>query len=60
MAGTLMNEWNVKQCEDVGKMVFNLVEEGMFGKQDSDKKEDFIPLYTFYDAFTAPFLPKKG
>lgn len=57
MAGTLLHEWGVRQCSDVGDMVFHLIEEGMFGKQDSDTKEDFHDLFDFDEAFRSPFLP---
>ena len=40
-------------------MVFLLIAEGMFGKQDSDSREDFIEYFSFDDVFVTPFLPKK-
>ncbi len=58
MASTLFSEWGISSCDDVGNMVFLLIEEGMFGKQDSDSPEDFKPYYSFHDAFVVPFLPK--
>jgi len=57
MASTLMQEWGVKKCQDVGDMVFQLIEEQVFGKQDSDKKEDFSEVFDFQDSLTLPFLP---
>jgi uncharacterized repeat protein (TIGR04138 family) len=57
MAATLMREWGIQSCEDVGEMVFLLIDEGIFGKQESDSKEDFSKVYDFEEAFTAPFLP---
>ncbi len=59
MAATLFSEWGVKSCSDIGNMVFYLIEEGMFGKQDSDNKSDFSEVYCFHDAFVAPYLPKS-
>jgi len=58
MALTLLQEWGVAQCSDVGDMVFELIEEGMFGKQDSDTREDFANHYEFTEAFLDPYLPK--
>lgn len=58
MAATLFDEWGVASCDDVGKMVFMLIDEGMFGKQDSDSPDDFKPYYSFHEAFVQPFLPK--
>lgn len=60
MAHTLLREWGVHTCSDVGDMVFQLIEEGMFGKQDSDTKEDFRDHFDFDDAFLKPFLPKNA
>lgn len=60
MASTLMIEWNIRQCQDVGDMVFLLIEEQVFGKQESDKREDFSEVFDFQDSLTSPFLPKRG
>lgn len=59
MASTLLNEWGIQSCTDVGEMVFLLIEEGMFGRQDSDTKDDFSDIYNFEEAFRAPFLATK-
>lgn len=58
MASTLMNEWSVRKCQDVGDMVFQLIEEQVFGKQDSDKQEDFSEVFDFEASLITPFLPK--
>lgn len=58
MASTLLNEWGLESCNDVGDMVFLLIEEGMFGKQDSDQRQDFTEVFDFHQAFVAPFLPQ--
>jgi uncharacterized repeat protein (TIGR04138 family) len=59
MAATLMEEWGIRQSRDVGNMVFRLIEEQVFGKQDSDKPEDFEGLFDLDEALRAPFLPTK-
>ncbi len=59
MAGTLMIEWGLRESSDVGEMVFHLIDEQMFGKQDSDTKEDFAGAYDFEEAFVKPFQPKQ-
>ncbi|GAA5122688.1 hypothetical protein JIN84_10390 [Luteolibacter yonseiensis] len=59
MASTLMNEWSVRKCQDVGDMVFHLIEEQVFGKQDSDKKEDFSEVFDFEQSLVTPFLPRS-
>lgn len=59
MAATLMNEWGVRKCQDVGDMVFHLIEEQVFGKQESDRREDFGEVFDFEDSLVLPFLPKR-
>lgn len=58
MAVTLFNEWGIHCCADIGDMVFLLIQEGVFGKQDNDRHEDFVEIYTFENAFVTPFLPQ--
>ena len=60
MASTLMTEWGIRKCQDVGDMVFQLIEEQVFGKQDSDQREDFSAVFDFEDALVTPFLPKRA
>ncbi len=59
MASTLMNEWGVRKCQDVGDMVFHLIEEQVFGKQESDQREDFSEAFDFEEELVKPFLPKR-
>ncbi|MBP7829278.1 MAG: hypothetical protein KA248_05125 [Kiritimatiellae bacterium] len=56
MALTVLNRWGIRRCEDIGEMVFNLVEKGILGKTERDKKEDFSGGYDFKQAFREPFL----
>ncbi len=58
MASTLMTEWSIRKCQDLGDMVFHLIEEQVFGKQDSDKQEDFSEVFDFEASLVVPFLPK--
>ncbi len=59
MASTLMNEWGLRKCQDIGDMVFHLIEEQVFGKQESDQREDFSEVFDFQESLTVPFLPRK-
>lgn len=59
MASTMMSEWGISTCSDIGQMVFLLIEEGVFGRQDSDTREDFAELFPLQKTLQAPFLPKK-
>ena len=60
MAATLMREWGLTSSADVGEMVFRLIDEGVFGRQDSDTKEDFHDVFDFDEAFVAPFVPASA
>lgn len=60
MAITLFDEWGITCTGDFGWMVFQLIDQGMFGKQDSDQLSDFDDLYSFKETFEAPFLSKSA
>jgi uncharacterized repeat protein (TIGR04138 family) len=58
IAKTVLNRWGVHCCEDFGRIVFNLVDQGILGKTEEDKHEDFCGGYDFDEAFVKPFLPR--
>ena len=58
MASTLLREWGVTEGSDVGVMVFQLIEEQVFGKQDSDSLEDFSGVMDLLGSLEEPFLPR--
>lgn len=60
MSSTVMNEWGITQCQHVGDMVFLLIEEQVFGKQDSDQLEDFSGVFDFRQSLVEPFLPSRA
>jgi len=51
MAKTVLEHWGVKKTDDFGEIVFNLVEAGLLGKTDKDRKEDFKDVYDFEEVF---------
>ena len=57
MVPTVFEHWRVRSCEDIGAIVFNLIEAREFGKADTDTLEDFRAGYDFHDAFVKPFRP---
>lgn len=59
MVITVFSSWGINRCEDIGHMVFNLIDAGIFGKTDEDSMEDFKSVYDFQDAFVKPFAPEK-
>ena len=59
MVMTVFDSWGVHSCEDIGNMVFNLIDAGIFGKTEEDSIEDFKNVYDFDEAFVKPFAPEK-
>ncbi len=57
MSVKVLHHWGIKCTEDFGNLVFNLVRQGILGKTDSDRIEDFAGGYDFFDVFSRPFLP---
>ena len=55
MALTVFEHWRVRSCEDIGMIVFNLIEAKVFGKTERDTLEDFRAGYDFEKAFVEPF-----
>ncbi len=45
LAGTVIDCWGIEKSDHFGDIVFNLVEYGLMGSQDSDSKEDFSGGY---------------
>lgn len=58
MALTVLGDWGIHSTEDIGEIVFNLVEAGKLGKTDEDRREDFAQGFDFRVAFADPFLPR--
>jgi uncharacterized repeat protein (TIGR04138 family) len=59
MAITVLEEWGIRNCQDFGEIVFNMVEVGLLAKTEKDSRDDFQGGYDFDEAFRQPFLPKS-
>jgi uncharacterized repeat protein (TIGR04138 family) len=59
MVITVFESWGIRRCEDIGHMVFNLIDAGVFGKTAEDSMDDFKSVYDFQEAFVKPFAPSK-
>jgi len=55
MARLLLESWGVTRTEDIGELVFLLVENGIWGKTELDSREDFRGGYDFKEAFEDSF-----
>jgi uncharacterized repeat protein (TIGR04138 family) len=60
MAKTVLNQWGIRATRDIGELVFNMVEEEIMIKQDSDLREDFDGVYDFDAAFGKDFTLDIG
>ena len=52
---TVLNDWGVRCCEDVGAIVFNLYDSGRIRKTDTDSPEDFVGGFNFKREFLDPY-----
>lgn len=41
LAATVFSSWGLTASEDIGEIVFNLVEHGLMGRRESDQRSDF-------------------
>jgi len=57
MTKRVLNGWGIHRTEDVGEIVFNMVEAGLLGKTEKDSRADFANGYDFDEAFCKPFRP---
>lgn len=61
MAKTVLKHWGIKATEDIGEIVFNMVENGLLSKTDEDRRDDFKNVYNFseeLDIFKSKFWNK--
>jgi uncharacterized repeat protein (TIGR04138 family) len=60
MVPTVFEYWGIRKTDDFGEMVWNLIDLGVFGRTETDSKDDFREVYSFHDAFVAPFGPEAS
>ncbi len=51
MLKTVLEYWGVRNTEAFGDIVFNMIDEGVLGKENDDSPEDFKNIYDFDSAF---------
>ena len=51
LARLVLESWGVTKTDDIGDIVFNLVDFDLMGKQEDDSRLDFHNIYCFDDAF---------
>jgi len=55
MARTVLNHWGLVDGEDIGRIVFHLIEAGILSKTDDDRLDDFAGVIRFDDLFEAGY-----
>jgi len=51
IARTVLQHWGIHDTDDVGRVVFAMVEQGILIKQEEDQLEDFTNVFDFEEAF---------
>jgi uncharacterized repeat protein (TIGR04138 family) len=51
LAKSVLEHWGIHGTEDVGHVVFAMVEQGLLVKEDDDTPEDFVDLFDFEEVF---------
>ena len=51
MARTVLAHWGIHDTEDLGEVVFAMVDCGVLIKQEEDSREDFRGLFDFEEVF---------
>ena len=51
MAGMVFDLWGVRTSEDVGEIVFNLVDAGHMKRTETDSRGDFKGVFDFREVF---------
>lgn len=52
---TVLTEWGLSCTEDIGEMMFNLVEGRRVSRDENDSAESFAGGYDFKETFLAPY-----
>jgi|LakMenEpi03Aug12_release.lakeMendotaPanAssembly.Ray.scaffolds.fasta_scaffold1457079_1 uncharacterized repeat protein (TIGR04138 family) len=60
MVPAVLDTWGITSCGDIGDMVFSLIDTGIFGKSETDQREDFNDIFDFNEAFVQPFRCDPG
>ena len=57
LARCVFESWGVYETEDFGEIVFNLIENGLLNRSESDRKEDFAAGFSFREVFEEQYRP---
>jgi len=60
MGLSVLRYWGIKQTEDFGHIVFNLVEKKVLSKTDDDRIDDFKDVYDLEHVFDKVYRQRLG
>lgn len=52
---TVLSHWGIESTEDIGRIVYVLIEVGLLIPRDEDRIEDFASVYDFEQAFEGEY-----
>jgi len=55
LARTVLEGWGIRRSEDIGEIVFNMVDVGLLRKTEEDRREDFHDVFDFQKVFDKGF-----
>lgn len=59
LAWEVLRFWGMESAGDLGQVVYNLIEAGVFGKQEGDSLEQFRHLPDMRHLLRSPYLPEN-
>ncbi len=60
LARLVLARWGIEHSRDIGHVVYNLIEVGVFGKQEGDTREQFDELRPLSELLDAPFTTPEA
>lgn len=60
MSVAVLDSWGIREGNDVGTMVFQLIDAGAFGRSEEDSPDDFRDVIDLKEELLAPFRPARS
>jgi uncharacterized repeat protein (TIGR04138 family) len=60
LARTVFHQWGVRRSDDLGEIVFNLIEAGLLSKTDTDSRADFHDVLDLDRALSEGYTIRLG
>lgn len=57
LARRVLASWGIRSTDDIGVIVFNMVNAGLLSRSDEDKPEDFHQVFPFNEEFDRAYRP---